>query len=164
MTEDVDNDLARVTVGMQETPPLAVSAHDIRRRAERRRSARSSAAVAGLVGVAALSIVYVVMQDPSGDRLTYATPDATPTPDQSCGIDVAEYLAERRAPKDRSSVDAESYEGKPLQEAVTMAEADGLIWRIVSVDGRCRGVLRDYRKDRVNFAVEDDQVVKAGAY
>ena len=50
--------------------------------------------------------------------------------------------------------------GLPERSGAALAEKRGLRQRVVSVDGQLRPTTRDYRKDRVNFELEDGKIVK----
>jgi hypothetical protein len=51
--------------------------------------------------------------------------------------------------------------GTSAEEAEAAADAAGVTYRVVMVDGEPRAVTLDYRPDRVNVAIEDDVVTEA---
>ena len=52
------------------------------------------------------------------------------------------------------------YVGIPLDEAINLAEARGVRWRVVETDGVQHPVTKDYRPNRVNFRVRSGFVVE----
>ncbi len=55
----------------------------------------------------------------------------------------------------------ESYIGLPEKDAASMAEKAGVGWRVIEVDGQPRPATKDYRPDRLNFALEKGKVIRA---
>jgi hypothetical protein len=56
--------------------------------------------------------------------------------------------------------DANSYLGMTLEAASARADKAGIRWRIVEEDGKPRLVTKDYRPDRLNFAVEKGKIIR----
>ena len=52
------------------------------------------------------------------------------------------------------------YIGKPLQVAGDLADSRGVRWRVVEIDGVPQMTTKDYRPDRLNFAVRRGTVAK----
>lgn len=53
------------------------------------------------------------------------------------------------------------YLGLGRNKAIKLAETSGLTWRIVAADGHSRARANNMKKDRINFELECDVVVKA---
>ena len=53
------------------------------------------------------------------------------------------------------------YVGLLLDEAEGLANANGLRTRVVEVDGVGRVITMDFRRDRVNFYLKNNEVIKA---
>lgn len=66
-------------------------------------------------------------------------------------------MTESRKPSDPSD---SSYLGLDQDAATTKADALGLRWRIVRIDDRRAKVTKDYRPERLNFEIEDGQVLR----
>ena len=55
---------------------------------------------------------------------------------------------------------AESLIGMTVEDAQAAAEEAGFAFRVTSTDGEGAAVTMDYRTDRINAEVEDDEVVR----
>lgn len=56
--------------------------------------------------------------------------------------------------------DASSYVGMSVHEASSRADKAGIRWRIVEEDGQSRPVTKDFRPDRLNFAVTAGKIIR----
>lgn len=56
--------------------------------------------------------------------------------------------------------DAASYVGMTVEEASSRADKAGIRWRIVEEDGQSRPVTKDFRPDRLNFAVAAGKIIR----
>jgi hypothetical protein len=56
--------------------------------------------------------------------------------------------------------DASSYVGMGVSEASSRADKAGIRWRIVEEDGQSRPVTKDFRPDRLNFAVAAGKIIR----
>lgn len=54
----------------------------------------------------------------------------------------------------------EAFIGRTADAASALAKEQGLLSRVVSVDGQLRPTTKDYRPNRVNFEIEKGKVVK----
>jgi hypothetical protein len=55
---------------------------------------------------------------------------------------------------------AASYVGMPVKQASDRADQAGIRWRIVEEDGKSRPVTKDFRPDRLNFAVAAGKIIR----
>jgi hypothetical protein len=86
---------------------------------------------------------------PSACREKEALAGGAPTPEAPPVIEKGE-----NAPSD------EAFIGRTAEAAAALAKEQGLLSRIVSVDGQLRPTTKDYRPNRVNFEIEKGKVVK----
>ena len=56
--------------------------------------------------------------------------------------------------------DASPYVGMSVHEASSRADKAGIRWRIVEEDGQSRPVTKDFRPDRLNFAVAAGKIIR----
>ena len=54
----------------------------------------------------------------------------------------------------------EAFIGRTAEAAAALAKEQGLLSRVVSVDGQLRPTTKDYRLNRVNFEIERGKVVR----
>lgn len=62
--------------------------------------------------------------------------------------------------KGENAASDEAFIGRTAEAAAALAKEQGLLSRVVSVDGQLRPTTKDYRPERVNFEIEKGKVVK----
>lgn len=62
--------------------------------------------------------------------------------------------------KGENAASDEAFIGRTANAAAALAKEQGLLSRVVSVDGQLRPTTKDYRPNRVNFEIEKGKVVK----
>jgi hypothetical protein len=62
--------------------------------------------------------------------------------------------------KGENAASDEAFLGRTAEAAAALAKEQGLLSRIVSVDGQLRPTTKDYRPDRVNFEIEKGRVAQ----
>ena len=68
---------------------------------------------------------------------------------------------EKKPVKNFGLITEAEFVGRPLNEAITKAENDGLTTRIVELDGHPYMLQMDYKTNRINFRVNNGLVVAA---
>ena len=62
--------------------------------------------------------------------------------------------------KGENAASDEAFIGRTAEAAAARAKEQGLLSRVVSVDGQLRPKTKDYRPNRVNFEIERGKVVR----
>ena len=62
--------------------------------------------------------------------------------------------------KGENAASDEAFIGRTAEAAAALAKEQGLLSRVVSVDGQRQPTTRDYRLNRVNFEIERGKVVR----
>jgi hypothetical protein len=62
--------------------------------------------------------------------------------------------------KGENAASDQAFIGRTADAAAALAKEQGLLSRVVSVDGQLRPTTKDYRPNRVNFEIEQGKVVK----
>lgn len=82
--------------------------------------------------------------------LAACKPESTPQP--------KEKLPASSAATDPANPD--SYIGLDEKAAEELADKANLAWQIIEVDGQPKPATRDYRPERLNFAIKDGKVIR----
>ncbi len=122
---------------------------------------------ARLVGAAAIAVLLIVSgcgsgTEPAADEPTPSASKATPAqskPSNQPNPCIGDPVGTEKPPN--SGPETDGYLGLSEQEAKKYAAEQSQTIRIAGRDGECFALTMDYRDNRVNLYLEDDEVVAA---